>query len=425
MPGTYVLKPLEANLTHNTELLGKMNPYCMFSVGNNKIKGQNCEKGGTHPIWNDVITLPATNDSTVSIELKDKDKFTKDDIIGNSVLDLKEVEAKGRISKWYPLSYKNKPAGEILIESVFKPDKSSLVQNQNFQGEKLVQEKQTGAVYDWQVGKREEQRFSSAHEESHQFIEQSQVVEPHSFQKLVDVVEIRTVEKQIEVLEPRKVLKEVQYTELVPVKRQFEINQPQVVMKEVEVIEPTLVTKTIQVVENVRVKKMVEVIENRTVFKDVESFEPQTFTKQVEVTEQVPTRKQVTVSESFSVTKDVEFTEPVITTTTITKELLEPVVIDEKITKTVGPATLIENETLRRERGFVGRYGEVKISEQERRLEQGRLLEQERLEQERFRQKNTDKQTIGYSTSQSKGLVEKQEYSNRVNKESKKYETTY
>jgi len=136
-------------------------------------------------------------------------------------------------------------------------------------------------------------------------------------------------------------MREVQYTQITPVTHQIEIMEPHVVQREVEVIEPRLVTKTIQVVENVPVMKMVDVIENIPRIEEVTSYEPQTFTKQVEVTDYVPVQRQVTVTEPVHIKQSVEFVEPVITTKTITKEVQQPVIVDEQVTTSVGPASII------------------------------------------------------------------------------------
>jgi len=398
MPGTFILKPIEANLTHSTELIGKMNPYCSVIVGNERIKGQICKKGGKHPHWNDAVTIPASSQSTVVLELMDHDRITHDDNIGTCMIDLSEVQSRGTVSRWYPLTYKNKPAGEILLEAVFQGDPSSYSQyaggagvastftgqQAGYQSEQLsagyaqtglaqtgfAQESvtSTGPVVAEQVAV---ESVNTSVDRSHVYIEQRQSVDTHSFTKAVDVVETRPVLKEIEVLEPVRVLKDVQYTEAVPVHKQIEVVEPTVVTKEVEVIEPRVVTKTIQVVENVPVKKQVEVIEPRTTIKEVDTFEPQTFTKQVEVIEQVPVLKTVTVTEPYTVTKAVDFVEPIITTKTITKELQQPVIVDEKITTTIGPATVVGFE-----QEVTQRMGQWTISEEQRRLEQRRLEEQ-------------------------------------------------
>ena len=403
MPGTFVFKPIEANLTHNTEWLGKMDPYCAFIVGDQRLNSGVCKKGGKHPHWNDTITIPGSSQSRLTLEVKDNDALTKDDEIGSCMVDLQEIEMQGKVSKWYPLYHKNKQAGEILLQASFEGAPSfqqgmttGLASSEQYatrqQGvatglassEQYATRQQgvaTGLTSEqlagrqglgYQTGSIEKSAYSSTHglhEESRRtFVEQRQVVEPHTFMKEVDVVETRPVLKEIEVLEPHKVLKNVQYTEAVPVKKQFETFEPHVVSKDVEVIEPRLVTKEIQVIENVPVMKHVEVIESVPVMKEIETFEPQTFTKQVEVTEQVPVRRQVTVTEPVHLKKSVEFVEPIITTKTITKELKPAVIVDEKITQEVGPASVIAYSTTESKESSLlhQSVGDVRVSEEQR-----------------------------------------------------------
>ena len=59
MPGSYTFRPVEARLTHNTELIGKMNPYCAFQLGDFIAKSAICKKGGKNPHWDDIVTIPA------------------------------------------------------------------------------------------------------------------------------------------------------------------------------------------------------------------------------------------------------------------------------------------------------------------------------------------------------------------------------
>jgi len=353
MPGTITLKPIEANLTHNTDLLTKMNPYCVFVLGTQRFNTQICKKGGKHPMWNDAIRIPIANEDKILVEVMDKDKITSDDVIGTFTLDLQELYSQQHINKWYPLFYKNKPAGEILLDANFSGEgfgelgQTGLAQ-QNFSTDRMnIESERTFENTELNKGAiMEEETIAQtniiAEEPRQVFTEQKQFVEPHTFMKEVEVVETRPVQKEIEVMEPVKVLKDVQVTEAVPVKKQIETIEPQVVRKEVEVMEPRLVTKEIQVVENVPVMKEVEVIESKPVVKEIETMEPQTFTKQVEVTEQVPVKKQVTVTEPVHLKKPVEFVEPVITTQTITKEIQPTVVVDEKITTEVGPASVLD-----------------------------------------------------------------------------------
>jgi len=377
MPGTITFRPIEANLTHNTDILTKMNPYCAFVIGEKRINGEICKHGGKHPQWNDVVTLPYNNESKIMVEVMDKDRLTKDDHIGSFMIDVPELQAQGKSSKWYPLFYKNKPAGEILMEASMT--------GEGMIGQTDFIQREGAMITEPTMIEKEEiivNQKPIVEEGVKTFVEQRQHVEPHTFMKEVDVVETRPVEQTIEVMEARKVVKDVEYTEAVPVKKTIETIEPQVIKKEVEVMEPKLVTKTIQVVENVPVKKEVEVIESVPVMKEVETFEPQTFTKQVEVTEQVPVTKTVTVTEPVHLKKAVEFVEPIITTETITKEIRPEVIVNEEITTSVGPATYIGEV-----RELSQRFGQITLNEEER-TRYLAMSEKERLnlsEEERWR----------------------------------------
>jgi len=119
MPGNVVFKPIEAHLTHDTELITKMDPYCAFIVGSQKFNSDVCKKGGKHPQWTDAVTVPVTSESTVTVNIMDKDTLTKDDLIGTFTLICKKskprsVSANGTLSStrksqlvkswWLPLS---------------------------------------------------------------------------------------------------------------------------------------------------------------------------------------------------------------------------------------------------------------------------------------------------------------------------------
>lgn len=123
MPGTYTFRPIQANLTHDTDWLGKMDPYCSYRSGPTKIKGPICRNGGKFPKWEDAtVNVPAGNEPSMVVDLMDKDKILFDDNIGSFVIDLYEVQSMRQLSKWYPIYYKQKPAGEILMEAAYQPE---------------------------------------------------------------------------------------------------------------------------------------------------------------------------------------------------------------------------------------------------------------------------------------------------------------
>ena len=49
--GTIRLAPMSANLTRDTETFGKMDPYCVVTVGKQKFKTLALDGAGTKPNW--------------------------------------------------------------------------------------------------------------------------------------------------------------------------------------------------------------------------------------------------------------------------------------------------------------------------------------------------------------------------------------
>jgi len=452
MPGSFVFRPVEANLTHNTDFLKKMDPYCTFIINNRRINGEVCRKGGKNPHWTEPVTVPATTkQQKMIVEVMDKDRITSDDQIGSFVVDLQEIKSMGQVNKWYPIFYKNKPAGQILMQSSYG-DSSYMGQSGSLSGSQAYGSQGYGSQgaflgaagvagasgysqsqsaygqstygqpgYTQSPGygqsglsqsgysqsgyvQREgissySQQYQTGHTENilnqgqrstvgpsgldpNRFVvEQRQSVQPHTFVKEIDVTETQPVLRQVQVYEPRTVVKDVQYTELVPVLKKVETVHPQKVLKDIQVMEPRLVTKTIDVIENVPVKKVVEVVESVPIQREVQTYEQQTFTKEIEVTEQVPVKRQITVTEPVHVKKAIEFLEPIITTQTITKEIVPEVTINQEITKSIGPATLKTYETT--ERVLTERIGQLNITEQERLRSQEILTRQQLTEEER------------------------------------------
>jgi len=129
MPGAIVFKPIEAKLTHDTDWITKMSPYCVFTVGDEKIKGEVCKRGGTNPHWQDTVIVPMNFNECI-VELFDQHTLLPDDNIGQFIVDLDEIEFRGNLKQWYPVFYKGKHAGELLLDAVFTSDEADLSQGE-------------------------------------------------------------------------------------------------------------------------------------------------------------------------------------------------------------------------------------------------------------------------------------------------------
>ena len=122
MPGTIVFRPLQANLTRDTEVIGSMSPFCEVNLNGHKVQGPVCSKGGKHPSWDDKMTLKSHDEAACILEVKNKNLLFPDHVIAGCKIDLKGIEKSGQVTKWFPLSYNNHPAGKLLVEITYSPD---------------------------------------------------------------------------------------------------------------------------------------------------------------------------------------------------------------------------------------------------------------------------------------------------------------
>jgi len=126
MPGTLTLRPLSAKLTRNTELFGTMDPYCKVVMGKQKVQSEVCENGGKNPHWeSSFLVLKRTTEPVCEVEIKEKDWLLPDGTIGVCKVNINEVETQKRVLKWYPVLFKDKPAGQILIEASYESDNAT------------------------------------------------------------------------------------------------------------------------------------------------------------------------------------------------------------------------------------------------------------------------------------------------------------
>lgn len=125
MSGTIVIKPLQAKLTRDVDVLSKMDPYCLVMIGNQKVHGTVCKSGGKTPKWEESITVRRNNEPFLYIEVKDKDTFSSDEIIGVCQINLDELSSQSVTARWQPLFYNQKPAGDLLVELVYTADQTA------------------------------------------------------------------------------------------------------------------------------------------------------------------------------------------------------------------------------------------------------------------------------------------------------------
>jgi len=117
MPGTIVFKPIEANFSHEGHRITHIQPVCSITLGNQKQEGGLSQKeAGTHAKWNDSIVLNKTDDCCL-VELKEKDCLIPNDTLGSFMVNLKDLDSQGKISKWFTIMHQGDSVGEMLLEA--------------------------------------------------------------------------------------------------------------------------------------------------------------------------------------------------------------------------------------------------------------------------------------------------------------------
>jgi len=122
--GNLVVKPLCAKLTYDTEVFGKMDPYCKVRVGTQEFRTHTHNDAGKNPSWSDSLTFRIAGENMLNCYLYDKD-VGSDDFIAEANINLTDIFIKKTFSNWYPVSRKGKSAGQIMIQFEFYPDASA------------------------------------------------------------------------------------------------------------------------------------------------------------------------------------------------------------------------------------------------------------------------------------------------------------
>jgi len=120
MKKTIIIRPITANLKHNTDILGRMDPYVRVTLEGEKKESSVAFHCGKTPSWDDQISFYYHDEDILTIEVWDNDTFTRDDLIGRGSLAISTIQKGGdKFYDWIPLTYKGKDAGKLLLDIQF------------------------------------------------------------------------------------------------------------------------------------------------------------------------------------------------------------------------------------------------------------------------------------------------------------------
>ena len=113
--GALTLNIIEAALTRDTEMFGKMDPYVSIKYLKQKVKTPIKDEAGKKPCWDFVIEFFIKDiEDIITLDVKDKD-VTTSDAIGTLKCPVKDILDKQRqnmeCTEWYEITYKGKSAG--------------------------------------------------------------------------------------------------------------------------------------------------------------------------------------------------------------------------------------------------------------------------------------------------------------------------
>ena len=113
--GTLIVRPQSGKLTINTERFGKMDPYVKIECGANHSQTAVAHDQHQTPTWSDSFIYKVTGEQTLSISVMEKDNLTKDDLLGETTIQLNDIYISKNVSKWYDIRKAGKVTGQILM----------------------------------------------------------------------------------------------------------------------------------------------------------------------------------------------------------------------------------------------------------------------------------------------------------------------
>ena len=121
--GNLTLRPISGQLTRDTEIFGKMDPFCVVKIGMQEQRTRVHHDAGKFPQWQESFSFRIGSEDMVNFIVWEHDSASSNDLIGEGSISLASLKKTGRNSEYVQIFYKGKPAGKIYIETEWFPDK--------------------------------------------------------------------------------------------------------------------------------------------------------------------------------------------------------------------------------------------------------------------------------------------------------------
>ena len=122
--GALTIQLIEAKFTRDVKTFRKMDPYAHFDLRSNEQtwKTEVCKNGSTKPKWTDqkeTFDIKYLGDDFV-VKFMDLDPVC-DEQIGQAFIKVASLCAYPESDMWFPLTWKNKKAGDCHLKATWVP----------------------------------------------------------------------------------------------------------------------------------------------------------------------------------------------------------------------------------------------------------------------------------------------------------------
>ena len=117
MFGTLIVSIIEAKLTRNTELLGKMDPFVIMQVRDYVIRTKVKNSAGKNPVWNETFCFRLNEDEIIKFDIWDDEALKDNVFVGNGSFKVNGFREKKKTS--FPVFYQGGNIGNIFMELEF------------------------------------------------------------------------------------------------------------------------------------------------------------------------------------------------------------------------------------------------------------------------------------------------------------------
>ena len=116
--GKLAIMILEARLTRDTEMFGKMDPYVLGETRMQRFRTETQEDAGKTPTWaNEVFNVDVKYIGDDMHLMVMDENVTDSDTVGECTIKLSSLCVDGGLDEWFAIQYKGEEAGHLRLKS--------------------------------------------------------------------------------------------------------------------------------------------------------------------------------------------------------------------------------------------------------------------------------------------------------------------